>query len=145
VSFRLHVDCAGVWLGAEALLFEGRSQAEVKALEAELPGSKEYLSRFDCGERPEAFGFHAFRSDLPQRRDHYTMNVYVYLPRGVERPSQQELGRVEGYLFERRDAMLLGLASALGQFGSVARRARRGGRALGSHGGRGGHASAVWF
>lgn len=74
-------------------------------------GIGHWLWQIDCGEWPPAFGFHVFRSDLPERSDHYALNVYLYLPRGVERPGPEQLRRVEGYVFDRLEAMLPGLAS----------------------------------
>ncbi|MCP4038002.1 MAG: NAD(P)/FAD-dependent oxidoreductase, partial [bacterium] len=57
------------------------------------PQVDDWLDRIDRGEAPDAFGFHFFRSDLPARPDHYTMNAYVYLPRGVDRPDDLQVAQ----------------------------------------------------
>jgi hypothetical protein len=42
-----------------------------------------WLAQLDAGGEAEAFGFHLFRSDLPTRPDHYTVNICSCSSRGV--------------------------------------------------------------
>jgi phytoene dehydrogenase-like protein len=76
------------------------------------PRVGEWLRSIDAGEAPDAFGFHLFRSDLPPRADHYTLNVYCFLPRGVDHPDAGHRARVEAYLDHQLERLLPGLASA---------------------------------
>jgi phytoene dehydrogenase-like protein len=73
----------------------------------------DWLDCIDRGEEPSGFGFHLFRSDLPERPDHYTINLYLYLPRGVDHPGQDQIRRAEDYVFEHAERMLPGLRAAV--------------------------------
>ncbi len=71
-----------------------------------------WLEQLDAGEEAEAFGFHLFRSDLPARPDHYTVNVCLFLSRGVGEPEPGHLARVEAYVFGQLERLLPGFGRA---------------------------------
>lgn len=73
----------------------------------------DWLGRLDAGEEPEAFGFHFFRSDLPNRPDHYTLNAYLFLPRHMDAPPYAVVERVERYVLEHMEELCPGLANEL--------------------------------
>jgi phytoene dehydrogenase-like protein len=77
------------------------------------PGISEWFGRLDAGESPSEFGFHLFRSELPEKPDHYTLNIYLYLPRGEEAPGDSLVERVEGQVFSQLERMLPGFGRAL--------------------------------
>lgn len=72
-----------------------------------------WFSMLENGQLPEQFGFHVFKSDLPEKTDHYTANLYFYLPRGCESPDAQVLQRVESFLFPALEQMLPGIGAAI--------------------------------
>jgi phytoene dehydrogenase-like protein len=72
-----------------------------------------WLDLIDEGQEPECFPFHLFRSDLPAQPDHYTMNAYIYLPRGIDTPETSLVERAREYFFDNAESMLPGLRGAL--------------------------------
>lgn len=78
------------------------------------PDISRWFRVLDNGEAPERFGFHVFRSDLAERADHYTMNVYFYQPRNEEKhPTGRAFARRENYLFNELEKLLPGINSAI--------------------------------
>lgn len=77
------------------------------------PGISRWFGAIDAGLPASDFGFHLFRSDLPEQPDHYTMNAFFYLPRGDEDPSGKTVRRVEEYILANAERMLPGLRRAL--------------------------------
>jgi len=76
-------------------------------------GISEWFSALDAGSMPSRFGFHVFRSDLSDDSDHYTMNLYFYLPRATVDPDAAMLSVVEHYLFSELEKMLPGIGAAI--------------------------------
>jgi phytoene dehydrogenase-like protein len=77
------------------------------------PGVAEWFAALDRGETPPEYGFHLFCSALPRRGPHYTINVYFYLPRGVESVDQDRAAALRAYLVERIEPLLPGFTAAL--------------------------------
>lgn len=77
------------------------------------PGMSQWYQKLDSGQIGEEFGFHIFKSDLPEKHDHYTMNIYFYLPRGFDEPSPELLQKVENYIFDKIEILVPGLNQAL--------------------------------
>ncbi|MEH2361773.1 phytoene desaturase family protein [Nostoc sp.] len=77
------------------------------------PGISWWYETLDSGNSTDEFGFHIFKSDLPEKTDHYTMNIYFYLPRGIEEPSLALLQQVESYIFDKLEKLVPGLNQAL--------------------------------
>jgi len=72
-----------------------------------------WLGQLDRGELPGEFGFHCFPTpDLPHT-EYYPINVYCFLPRGMENPAPDVVERVTRYILERAERLLPGLSSAL--------------------------------
>lgn len=76
-------------------------------------GISEWFNALDTGIMPSRFGFHVFRSDLSDNSDHYTMNLYFYLPRATVDPDAAMLSVVEQYLFSELEKMLPGIGAAI--------------------------------
>jgi phytoene dehydrogenase-like protein len=71
-----------------------------------------WLGQLDRGELPRELGFHCFPT--PDLGDsYYPINLYFYLPRGMEHPSPDVVARVTGYVLERAEHLLPGLSTAL--------------------------------
>lgn len=77
------------------------------------PGISDWFGQLDAGHQPPAFGFHLFRSDLPEKPDHYTLGIYFYLPRGSSDPDAARMRDIESYIFSRAERMLPGLGTAV--------------------------------
>lgn len=77
------------------------------------PGISDWYAKLDEGKLAEEFGFHIFKSDLPEQSDHYTMNIYFYLPRDLDRPSVEVIEAVENYIFTTLETLVPGLNQAL--------------------------------
>lgn len=77
------------------------------------PDPERWFGMLDAGQIAKEFGFHIFRSDLPEKADHYTINAYFYLPRGIDDPDREELSQVDTYIFEQLEKMLPGINKAL--------------------------------
>lgn len=77
------------------------------------PGISDWYAKLDAGKLAEEFGFHIFKSDLPEQPDHYTMNVYFYLPRNLNQPSVEVIEAVENYIFTTLEILIPGLNQAL--------------------------------
>lgn len=77
------------------------------------PGISDWYQQLDSGQTAQEFGFHIFKSDLPEKDDHYTMNIYFYLPRDMDEPPLAVLEQVETYIFEKVETLLPGLNQAL--------------------------------
>lgn len=86
---------------------------QVHTLVHSPPGISEWFGWLDAGEPTPEFGFHLFRSELPEKPDHYTFNIYLYLPRGEEAPGDSRVEQVEGYVFSHVERMLPGFGRAL--------------------------------
>jgi phytoene dehydrogenase-like protein len=67
----------------------------------------------DQGRAPDEFGFHLFRSDLEQKGDYYTLNVYFYLPRGQCSLTDEESENYIKYLLTRMERMLPNITQAI--------------------------------
>ncbi len=77
------------------------------------PGISDWYEKLDRGELAPEFGFHIFKSDLPEKSDHYTMNIYFYLPRDLDRPTAEVIEKVENYIFTNLETLVPGLNQAL--------------------------------
>ncbi|NEP00106.1 MAG: NAD(P)-binding protein [Symploca sp. SIO2E9] len=77
------------------------------------PGISDWYEKLDAGELVSEFGFHIFKSDLPEKSDHYTMNIYFYLPRDMDRPTAEVVEEVENYIFTKLESLVPGLNQAL--------------------------------
>lgn len=77
------------------------------------PGISDWFGKLDAGEASSEFGFHLFCSELPEKPDHYTLNIYFYLPRGEEDPGDSRRQQVEDYVFSQVERQLPGFGSAL--------------------------------
>lgn len=75
-------------------------------------GCAEWMEQLESGERPARFGFHLFRCDLPARPDHYTANIYFFLPRGWEDPDDARMRWAEGFILEHVERLVPGLGKA---------------------------------
>ncbi len=76
-------------------------------------GVAQWIDQLDAGEPPAGFGFHLARSDLPEKPDHYTISLFIAMPRGEEEPSPERVRTIESYVFEHAETMLPGLNRAL--------------------------------
>lgn len=72
-----------------------------------------WFKAIDEGQLPGDFGFHVFNSHLVSSTGQYTVNLYFYLPRGMEAPDTTTSGRIEAHLLDRLDSMLPGLRAAI--------------------------------
>jgi len=77
------------------------------------PGVSSWFGALDRGAQPEEYGFHVFCSDLPRTSDHYTLNVFFYLPRGVETLSASAADSVKRHLLARLERLLPGVRERL--------------------------------
>lgn len=77
------------------------------------PGVAGWMAALDAGRRPAAFGFHLFRSHLPAQPDHYALNAFFYMPRGIDDPAEREVARARDYLLEHAERLLPGLGGKL--------------------------------
>ena len=77
------------------------------------PGISDWFGQLDVGHQPSDFGFHLFRSDLPEKPDHYTLGIYFYLPRGSSEPDAERMRGIESFIFSRAESMLPGLCAAV--------------------------------
>jgi phytoene dehydrogenase-like protein len=71
------------------------------------PDAPGWLRRLDAGLPCDTFGFHLFRSDLPPRPDHYTINVCTLLPRGEREVSEARRQALQDYVFGTIDRHVL--------------------------------------
>ena len=76
-------------------------------------GISDWFRALDTGSMPSCFGFHVFRSDLPENPNYYTMNLYFYLPRGTVDPDVAIMSAAERYLFSELEKMLPGIGAAI--------------------------------
>lgn len=78
------------------------------------PNISQWFKALDIGSRPEKFGFHVFKSDLASDdKKNYTLNIYFYLPRGVQQLDDGERNFYCNYLLERLEEMLPGIRQHL--------------------------------
>lgn len=74
------------------------------------PDVSRWFGQLDQGTRPEHVGFHVFRSDLPPGADNtYTLNLYFYLPRGINQLEEGPRTFYSEYLLGRLEKMLPGI------------------------------------
>ena len=76
-------------------------------------GVAQWIDHLDAGEPPATFGFHMARNDLPEKPDHYTINLFIAMPRGEEEPCADRVRTIESYVFEHAETLLPGLNRAL--------------------------------
>ncbi|MBB3061927.1 phytoene desaturase family protein [Microbulbifer rhizosphaerae] len=77
------------------------------------PDISDWFGDLERGDLPKSFAFHVFRSDLPAQKNHYTLNVYFYLPRGVRSPGPGQAEKVESYILRHIESLLPGFGKAL--------------------------------
>ncbi len=77
------------------------------------PKVDKWLSDINKGEFPPEFGFHLFKNDLPEKPDHYTINIYFFLPRGMENPDTKYVEQAEKYIFTKAEKLLPGLNDSI--------------------------------
>lgn len=76
------------------------------------PGFSDWFGQLDQGIAPENFGFHVFKSDLRNNPEGiYTLNVYFYLPRGVDVLDDSQKAGYSNYLVDRLDKMIPNIRS----------------------------------
>ncbi|MEB3905171.1 FAD-dependent oxidoreductase [Mycobacterium ulcerans] len=73
----------------------------------------EELRKLDAGQPISRPSFHIFRSDLPQPRDHYTINAFIPLPRGEGDPSARRRQDLSAHAVATIDKDLPGFKDAL--------------------------------
>lgn len=78
------------------------------------PNVSDWFGKLDQGIQPEHFGFHVFKSDLPANTDNtYTLNLYFYLPRGVNQLDVERRIHYQDYLLNRLEKLLPGIGNHL--------------------------------
>lgn len=78
------------------------------------PDVSHWFGKLDQGIQPEHFGFHVFKSDLAPNPDNtYTLNLYFYLPRGVNQLEDGERTIYSEYLLNRLEKLLPGINNHL--------------------------------
>lgn len=78
------------------------------------PDVSHWFGQLDQGLRPKKFGFHVFKSDLADNADNtYTLNLYFYLPRGVNQLADEERIIYREYLLGRLEKLLPGIEDHL--------------------------------
>ncbi|HSX85602.1 MAG TPA: NAD(P)-binding protein [Cellvibrio sp.] len=78
------------------------------------PDISRWFGQLDQGIQPERFGFHVFKSDLATNADStYTLNLYFYLPRGVNQLEAGERTIYSKYLLDRLEKLLPGIKDHL--------------------------------
>lgn len=78
------------------------------------PDVSRWFGQLDQGIQPQHFGFHVFKSDLAENNDNtYTLNVYFYLPRGVNQLAEGERIIYSDYLLGRLEKLLPGIRGHL--------------------------------
>jgi hypothetical protein len=73
----------------------------------------EQLRCLDAGRAVSEPTFHIFRSDLPERSQHYTINALIPLPRGERNPSAERRSALTTYLLQTLDSELPGFTRSL--------------------------------
>lgn len=74
------------------------------------PDVSSWFGKLDQGTQPEHFGFHVFKSDLPVNTDNtYTLNLYFYLPRGINQLEEGRRSIYRDYLLNRLEKLLPGI------------------------------------
>lgn len=77
------------------------------------PGIAEELRHLDAGLPMSRTSFHIFRSDLPGRADHYTMNAVIPMPRGERDPSQEKRSTLSKHVLSTLETRLPGFNQSL--------------------------------
>lgn len=78
------------------------------------PDVARWFGQLDQGSQPEHFGFHIFKSDLPNNADGtYTLNLYFYLPRGCNQLEEGKREIYSNYLLARLEKLLPGVKNHL--------------------------------
>jgi phytoene dehydrogenase-like protein len=78
------------------------------------PDVSHWFGKLDQGIQPEHFGFHVFKSDLVPNTDNtYTLNLYFYLPRGVNQLEDGKRTIYSEYLLNRLEKLLPGINNHL--------------------------------
>lgn len=77
------------------------------------PNVDHWMTQMDQGQLPEAFGFHLFCSDLPEKVEHYTINLYCTAPRGMEDPTQEQRQRIEDFILNHIGKLLPGVKQSI--------------------------------
>lgn len=72
-----------------------------------------WFKAIDEGRLPGDFGFHVFNSHLVAASGQYTVNLYFYLPRGMDAPDTATSGKIEAHLLDRLESMLPGIRDAI--------------------------------
>lgn len=78
------------------------------------PNISDWFSTLDNGMKPEKFGFHVFKSDLSQDHNNlYTLNVYFYLPRGINQLDELNRAQYSEILLRQLEQLLPGIREAI--------------------------------
>lgn len=72
-----------------------------------------WLSQIDQCKQPVEFGFHFFPSPVHLANDYYCINIYFYLPRGLNNPSFQQIATAKNYIFKKIEDILPGFLNAI--------------------------------
>jgi len=72
----------------------------------------QWFGQIEAGEQPEDFGFHLFPNYYPGR-DYFSVNVYFYLPRGVEALSDEATEALKARVFQRIEKLVPGFNSGI--------------------------------
>jgi phytoene dehydrogenase-like protein len=78
-----------------------------------LPRVSQELRRLEAGHWSEETSFHLFRSDLPTKPEHYTVNLIVPMPRGLRDLSAEQQKKQWDRILRRVEPMLPGFEGAL--------------------------------
>jgi phytoene dehydrogenase-like protein len=77
------------------------------------PDVSKWMNKIDKGETVQEFGFHLLHSNIQDHSDHYTANIYFFLPRGLENPNQAQMNEVEEFILKKTELMLPGFRDAI--------------------------------
>jgi len=72
-----------------------------------------WMTELGNGIMPEAFGWHMFKSDLEEKPEHYTVNIYFYCPRNVDTFSKKQKTNIEKFIFTKAENILPGFKDSI--------------------------------
>lgn len=90
-----------------------RYPANVHTIVSFPPGISQWMQQLEEGIQPERFGFHLFRNALPQKPDHYTINVFTLAPRHQGQLDQPTRDRIISSIIGGLEVMLPGIFDAI--------------------------------
>ena len=96
-----------------AVRHDFRYPANLHTIVSFPPRISEWMQQLEEGIQPERFGFHVFRSTLPPKPDHYTMNVFTLAPRDQGQLEQTTRERIISSIVDGLETMLPGISDAI--------------------------------